>query len=237
MCRAARRAASLEREVHRLCCCSRGVKSVQHDFAESLCSQGVILVACYTDGGKPTVTRRACSRSGLLCSPPSELLGPPPPRQTCLGYCGQECVPVCVKCSLRWECRGRPHCRPRQTDRRRIRRLPSVTAASRAPPIYKKHTSLKIGARGSWLSSSTAGAARRDAPGPSAARERRASPARAVLEPRASIARNINHIAFWSRFRCTFWAVWGGAHELVARNRSTKRMSKRHLNREQPQRF
>ena len=143
MCRAARRAASLEREVHRLCCCSRGVKSVEHDFAESLCSQGVILVACYTDGGKPTVTRRACSRSGLLCSPPSELLGPPPPRQTCLGYCGQECVPVFVKCSLRWECRGRPHCRPRQTDRRRIRRLPFVTAASRAPPIYKKHTSLR----------------------------------------------------------------------------------------------
>ena len=50
------------------------------------------------------------------------------------------------------ECRGRPHCRPRQTDRRRIRCLQSVTAASRAPPIYKKHTSLTIGARGSWLS-------------------------------------------------------------------------------------
>ena len=46
--------------------------------------------------GNPTVTRRAGVRSGLLCSPPSELLGPPPPRQTCLGYCGQECVPVCV---------------------------------------------------------------------------------------------------------------------------------------------
>ena len=93
----------------------------------------------YNSHGNPS---RGRSRSGLLCSPPSELLGPPPPRQTCLGYCGQECVPVCVKCSLRWECRGRPHCRPRQTDRRRIRRLPSVTAASRAPPIYKKHTSL-----------------------------------------------------------------------------------------------
>ena len=50
------------------------------------------------------------------------------------------------------ECRGRPHCRPRQTGRRRIRRLQSVTAASRAPPIYEKHTSLTIGARGSWLS-------------------------------------------------------------------------------------
>jgi hypothetical protein len=50
------------------------------------------------------------------------------------------------------ECRGRPHCRPRQTGRRRIRRLQSVTAASRAPPIYEKHTSLTIGAQGSWLS-------------------------------------------------------------------------------------
>ena len=54
------------------------------------------------------------------------------------------------------ECRGRPGSRPRQTDRRRrIRRLLSVTAASRAPPIYKKHISLTIGACGSCLSTHT----------------------------------------------------------------------------------
>jgi len=54
-----------------------------------------------------------------------------------------------------------------------------------------------------------------------APRERRASPARAVLEPRASIARNINRIAFWSRFRCLFGS-FGEEHDLVARNRSKK---------------